>query len=1807
MLLSAHLFGTAPGAAMYKNQTLKPIEQGETTEAVKEAFLLFQANLDALKRDFLSTQAVKKYTNSFKALQAFGLELLDSKNQRIYEKIIGKMHLVDRIIAGLQYFHDYPMNVTTFDEDARRWVYEIAIDRLIDNKRLIRVFNKFQAANLFLTDKNHRWLFEKIISQAWGSDALFHAFLALREHGIMLSEPKLHWLYLSIINDPRTVEQRVEMVIMLIRSGIDLADDNFQAAMLFYSDRLLKIATIKRGKYMPSILEARQCLSNSGVSFHDESRWLHKKIVERPWHAKQIAWAVSSFEKSGLTFLNKETRWFYKQLVLNSKHAEKIAAVFAELNKAGVVLTDLANASFYQKVMALYAKSHELITLFQNLQIFGFQWTHENIQWLQDKLLPNLKMIDVEKIGQRFQAIKDYGFNFDNEEYRHLYEKIAYRESDAHKMAHIFLTLQTYGLRFDPLHPGFYEFLMDKVRNVWGLVQVVSQLKLQPFDLKNEHHHQLYELLDDNDTYTFPSQDTLAEAIVKLHQGGFAYFDARYRELYTALYEEHWHDYNLVLADNFLVLQYLGLDYLNSENQELYEKAASLRRGKWRNRIEDLRAFSKLWENGSESSHFSDMDKRKLIYRAIDRLNYSGDFDAVAVVDAVNVLHQAGFNLSDHDWLYDLIMGSRKPKDCIEAFCLMRAMGVDVENENTHWVYKRILAGEFSISAAHAFLDLQEAGFDYQNEQHRCLYDVITISHRARDPLLTKAFRALKQANFVVGDPKHQELYLKAKQYPKAVINFFEQTQGIELPGILWSAKENTLACLCIIDQLGIGSDHPRRDSVSVQNYVARFYALHKMGFVCNRAQHWRVYESILQEKPSAADCAINLIKQIYALGINLLDLKYIDLCLKISSDGWLGRVDVQGFEELKELGITSANLEWLFEIYMKYENHPAYWTKFFPTIRELHGLSLKISDETRWIYKDVIGRIAHSNFSLRGLRLLAAYQIPHTQEYRALYREAISQLENCGYSTWIFFEHVVEKASQEIHLDTTPQPTPTKEAEPQLTVTQVTRVPERNPVNAKTDFFKLYANPFLFIQDYHAQTPTGLTIKVIVKMLKTLLSLSKKYAFHPFFPRAHIINGIMYCDLQNEPYREIERLSAFLLKFSDSSDANYDAQEIQALFEPCLNNPALSAWTKKVLEQLLLAMHLSTANTEELTSIQMHSLPLKASNEDFKSLKGLYPITFEAPIEEHIRWIFRTVFAHPYQEQAPIEGIMRVTHGVLHAARAALFIPVFYALCHLYQQFSFSKRLSPDELKLLQITALWHDTGRSKDGADTQESESRSAQNLYYYLTEVLGIDIATATSYKLAIVNKEVKAYCLQHFIAFLLHEVDCIDIIRVKTFSAQYLYFNQAIAKEYTMAFNVMARLITEVRGLTMHSGDHFLVRQYDLMKCFEHEEVWSCLLDLLSFERFSLLKTLYTNGVLGTKTEITALFPERHSDDPNIEAFHSGQLLMRGVRVPSWLYHKKTRLESLADKEIRKMHRRPDEPTRSGRLGKFGNRERSVNLIGAGMETFSDTGFMLRDMPEKDITVCSAQGFMSGYGKKAKDLTSDRLKKYPNLPALFHHMQEGGSGYFYKSYGIELTHNEIIANLSKVSGIVYSESSSFHRRLAFFSHQYEQHPFIPLLQAIFLRYAYAQFYLQKHAEYCTLFGEEKGQQRLYFELGSMSKLPIYRYVSANNQLEQYPEERLSDEHVIQLWVRVFERYFEQCDKSQLIKYDLTDEKQWESIKTAAVYGPTKVHVHGFNDNDIKCASVDSNYPPHLKAQVNQALIDTMQRFAFSPSIL
>ena len=28
MLLSAHLFGTAPGAAMYKNQTLKPIEQG---------------------------------------------------------------------------------------------------------------------------------------------------------------------------------------------------------------------------------------------------------------------------------------------------------------------------------------------------------------------------------------------------------------------------------------------------------------------------------------------------------------------------------------------------------------------------------------------------------------------------------------------------------------------------------------------------------------------------------------------------------------------------------------------------------------------------------------------------------------------------------------------------------------------------------------------------------------------------------------------------------------------------------------------------------------------------------------------------------------------------------------------------------------------------------------------------------------------------------------------------------------------------------------------------------------------------------------------------------------------------------------------------------------------------------------------------------------------------------------------------------------------------------------------------------------------------------------------------------------------------------------------------------------------------------------------------------------------------------------------------------------------------------------------------------------------------------------------------
>ncbi len=72
-------------------------------------------------------------------------------------------------------------------------------------------------------------------------------------------------------------------------------------------------------------------------------------------------------------------------------------------------------------------------------------------------------------------------------------------------------------------------------------------------------------------------------------------------------------------------------------------------------------------------------------------------------------------------------------------------------------------------------------------------------------------------------------------------------------------------------------------------------------------------------------------------------------------------------------------------------------------------------------------------------------------------------------------------------------------------------------------------------------------------------------------------------------------------------------------------------------------------------------------------------------------------------------DGITRVSHGATHANRVALLVRI---IANLYRELGHPEALllTEDDIKLLQVVALYHDTKRQNDYKDIWEFESRQA-----------------------------------------------------------------------------------------------------------------------------------------------------------------------------------------------------------------------------------------------------------------------------------------------------------------------------------------------------------------------------------------------------------------------------------------------------------------------------------------------------------------
>ncbi len=201
----------------------------------------------------------------------------------------------------------------------------------------------------------------------------------------------------------------------------------------------------------------------------------------------------------------------------------------------------------------------------------------------------------------------------------------------------------------------------------------------------------------------------------------------------------------------------------------------------------------------------------------------------------------------------------------------------------------------------------------------------------------------------------------------------------------------------------------------------------------------------------------------------------------------------------------------------------------------------------------------------------------------------------------------------------------------------------------------------------------------------------------------------------------------------------------------------------------------------------------------EFSELENQKP-SFSDPIEIHARWIFQNIFI------PKLKGMARplTVHGLLHASRVAHYIPMLYRL---YRGIDPSlPELTPDEIKAAQLAGLFHDMAREDDGVDHWDIQS--AEMAYQYLSQnieelPLGMAefVANIAANKDAVETGESHRIQVgmgaggvrfdkapnnslgfdkttqQKFLESLLHDADCLDIMRCcKRFDTAYLHISK-----------------------------------------------------------------------------------------------------------------------------------------------------------------------------------------------------------------------------------------------------------------------------------------------------------------------------------------------------------------------------------------------------------------------------------------------
>lgn len=257
--------------------------------------------------------------------------------------------------------------------------------------------------------------------------------------------------------------------------------------------------------------------------------------------------------------------------------------------------------------------------------------------------------------------------------------------------------------------------------------------------------------------------------------------------------------------------------------------------------------------------------------------------------------------------------------------------------------------------------------------------------------------------------------------------------------------------------------------------------------------------------------------------------------------------------------------------------------------------------------------------------------------------------------------------------------------------------------------------------------------------------------------------------------------------------------------------------------------------------------------------------INIDTPISQHVSILFQSIYGIPYPDdrdkfESSSDEIARFHHGIQHVTRATYYLMVFANLYRKYGDRDAIK-LTDEDVKLLQIATLLHDSARLDDGKDLWDSES--AVLIYFYLRNNLNVSPEKAKMITEATANKDRmesgETFEIneaengevtwrtninpnaeppkKNIYQKLIHDADCLDVIRVRgEFDKQYLdiyqqyIMNDLIAPDPNVLID-LTQMVREATDLIALQGDANGDKNKEVKKIYENDKAYDLLVELI----------------------------------------------------------------------------------------------------------------------------------------------------------------------------------------------------------------------------------------------------------------------------------------------------------------------------------------------------------------------------------------